>query len=38
MFNIDKPKKIQLSDQQKKFLTVLFGEAQGNAKQAAEIA
>jgi coenzyme F420-reducing hydrogenase delta subunit len=38
MFNIDKPKKIELSDQQKKFLTVLFGEAQGNAKQAAEIA
>ena len=38
MFNIDKPRKTELSDQQKKFLTVLFGEANGNAKQAAEIA
>ena len=38
MFNIDKPRKTELSDQQKKLLTVLFGEANGNAKQAAEIA
>ena len=33
MFNIDKPRKSELSDQQNKFLTVLFGEAGGNAKK-----
>ena len=38
MFNINKPRKTELSDQQKNFLTVFFGEANGNAKQAAEIA
>ena len=38
MFNIDKPKKTEISEQQKTFLTALFGQANGNAKQAAEIA
>jgi coenzyme F420-reducing hydrogenase delta subunit len=38
MFNIDKPKKTELSEQQKTFLTALFGQANGNAKQAAEMA
>tara|TARA_B100001094_G_C17860521_1_gene637157 strand:- start:64 stop:468 length:405 start_codon:yes stop_codon:yes gene_type:complete len=38
MFNIDKPKKTELSEQQKSFLVALFGEASGNARQAAEIA